>query len=463
MIQPGFVDARGPEGRAVQGLHVDVRHGSPDEAGSGDDVGSEGADLVRLEPADDLQARREPMIQLGVHRFTWPAALRDDDVGSDAEVDFVPLDVVVQRADRQAVPGSGVHDVRPFEHELMRVSRDHREAGGVERVARIGQVHARVPVPCGFRRESDVSKTPLQRRFPDLAADEVPRRPLRKGRHETEASEVSSDVRARRAIRDHGIRHRTRARRQRIAERRGVVIRRRPVGLRVDLDAGDEAQIAASQHRLARGVEGAGSSGQPGEHKTVSVGFLDDQVHDGRERIRSVQHRARPLDDLDAFEHVDRERLQQIADEPAFENLAGRPSVDEDQDVSAVGLGLISASRDEAPVGEVRAGARQAGHACEDLAEGDAAESLQLVSRDHRDHPRRVGQRLGRFRRRDHLDVEQRLQINRQEIARLVRPGARSAGVVGHGRRGRQAEDEEGAKNAPLMVCHRLSRLSVRG
>src|SRR5215467_5598702 len=123
-----------------------------------------------------------------------------------------------------------------------------------------------------------------------------------------------------------------------------------------------EAEAAAAVRPLARRRQRVVAAWTRARAEAVGFVLERDQIDHRRERVRSVEHRAGPLDHLDVIERRHRERLEKIADESALEHLARRAAVDQEQDVSAVEPRLIAARGDDAAVREIRAREIQSGY-----------------------------------------------------------------------------------------------------
>src|SRR5439155_7483659 len=102
-----------------------------------------------------------------------PAPLRDCDAGSDAPINLVSLNVVVQRAERQPIARGWGDEVRPFEHELARGSFDVGGTCRIERVPGVRGVRSHVPVAGRFGGVSNVSKIAPPLVPTDFAADGI--------------------------------------------------------------------------------------------------------------------------------------------------------------------------------------------------------------------------------------------------------------------------------------------------
>ena len=113
----------------------------------------------------------------------------------------------------------------------------------------------------------------------------------------------------------------------------------------------------------------------------------------------------------------------------------------------AVDFRLIAARGDDAAVGEVRRARGEPGHALEYVPKRRAAESAQFVLADHRDHSGRVRLALRKLRRGDDLDVEERFQIELQQIARGDQPRGAARCRVLRGCRRRRTHDQHACRD----------------
>ena len=184
------------------------------------------------------------------------------------------------------------------------------------------------------------------------------------------------------------------------------------------LRAADDLQVTACIRALAGRLSRAPGAWRATEREAIGSALERDQVDDGREGIRSVEHGSRSLDDLDPLEDVHRKGFEQVADEAALEDLARRSAVDQKQDVPAVDLGLIAAGGHHAAVGEVRRARREPRHALEDFPQRRASEAPEFVLADDGDNARCVRLTFRELGGGDDLDVQQRFQVEREQILR---------------------------------------------
>src|SRR5262245_25179510 len=102
MVQPGFVDTRSAECLTVQSFHRKVRCRFPNDTRSRNNVQIDVGDFVGLDAADQLQLVQQALVYLCIAGSLGTSSFGYRQVWLSAIVDFFSLNVVIQRAERQA-------------------------------------------------------------------------------------------------------------------------------------------------------------------------------------------------------------------------------------------------------------------------------------------------------------------------------------------------------------------------
>ena len=271
--------------------------------------------------------------------------------------------------------------------------------GGVVRSVHHGSgvsdIECHIPSRSGAEFVPEICEAPLQPRIPHNSSDKGGRFLGCIRGHEAQALVIDTEKSAESVVPQRSI-----------LRCSGPFLRDIPFRPVVVLPALDNIQTAAlEQNVLGRGSLARRASGRA-DSIVVAVGFFCDQIDDAGEGLRTVEDGARPLYHFDTFQNADGERLQDVAADPAFEDLAHGAAVNQDQDVPGVGAGLVAPDRDQTAVPQESAADVEAGHAFQYFKERSSPEPFQLILSHDRYDARRVGEFFGEFRRGRYLGVE---------------------------------------------------------
>src|SRR5690242_3486027 len=161
MVDACFIEAGSSKGAAVESLHANGGCDWPHHAEPRHNIQIQFADLVGLEPADQMQPAADRVLELCVECFAGPVRVGNRDRWIHAFIELRALAPAVEGAKSELIASGDRDDVAPLQQRLVGVAVYGGKLRDVEDVPRVGKIKTRGPPGCRLKTVAKIAETAL--------------------------------------------------------------------------------------------------------------------------------------------------------------------------------------------------------------------------------------------------------------------------------------------------------------